>query len=172
MGGVDLVLQEQVSDLRQCVRAVSLEWRRVVSVTHIFARSLHLSFHFSQCDKRTRETMDRYLDLIEGRACGRLLTTAAWLRKYVSLHPLYKHDSVISQELCYDIVEICDRIGSGDIEAPQLLGETSKATPKHGAVDDDAMLRGASFRLDLNDEKFYSYLEKHIAAVNLNAQKQ
>ena len=36
---------------------------------------------------------------MQKRASGELLTTAAWLRQFVQTHPLYKQDSVVSEEV-------------------------------------------------------------------------
>lgn len=41
-------------------------------------------------DADTHCTIQRYIKLIQKRASGELLTTAAWLRKEVTLHPEYK----------------------------------------------------------------------------------
>lgn len=41
-------------------------------------------------DADTHCTVQRYLKLIQRRASGELLTTAAWLRKQVTSHPEYK----------------------------------------------------------------------------------
>lgn len=41
-------------------------------------------------DADTHCTVQRYLKLIQRRASGELLTTAAWLRKFVTTHPDYK----------------------------------------------------------------------------------
>ena len=32
------------------------------------------------------------------------MTTARWIRKFVTSHPKYKHDSVVSDEITYDLV--------------------------------------------------------------------
>jgi glutamate--cysteine ligase catalytic subunit len=63
----------------------------------------------------------KYLDLMRRRANGRLpfsscpfhltpalgslLTTATWMREFVVKHPEYKHDSVISSGINYDLVK-------------------------------------------------------------------
>ena len=40
-----------------------------------------------------------YLSLIGKRAKGDLLTNASWIRKFVKEHPVYKHDSEVSDEV-------------------------------------------------------------------------
>ena len=39
------------------------------------------------------------------------MTTAAWLRHFVTTHPAYKNDSVVSDEIAYDLVVACQEIG-------------------------------------------------------------
>lgn len=49
--------------------------------------------------------------LICKRASGELKTTATWIREYVQKHPAYKQDSVVSQEIAYDLVMEMKAIG-------------------------------------------------------------
>ncbi|KAG5344027.1 GSH1 ligase, partial [Acromyrmex charruanus] len=81
-------------------------------------------------DADTHCTIQRYLKLIQKRASGELLTTAAWLRKEVTLHPEYKHDAVITQRINYDLLRKIHSIVSNDISCPELLGQcvSSKTT--------------------------------------------
>ncbi len=69
--------------------------------------------------------VDRYLSLIEHRANGDLLTLAGWYRKFVAAHPSYKHDSNLTPDMIYDIVETSAAIAAGTVEVPQLLGNLS-----------------------------------------------
>jgi len=41
---------------------------------------------------------------------GTLVTPAAWLRKFIVNHPAYKHDSVVSDEINYDLVRAVDEV--------------------------------------------------------------
>lgn len=54
---------------------------------------------------------DRYLEHLRKRATGEMMTTAAWLRNFVTTHPAYKQDSVVSEEIAYDLVTACQEIG-------------------------------------------------------------
>lgn len=51
------------------------------------------------CDQVTRERVTMYLDFIEQRASGELITTATWMRNFVRSHPSYKSDSVITDDI-------------------------------------------------------------------------
>lgn len=61
-------------------------------------------------DVETRCFLARYLDLIRKRADGTLWTGARWIREFVASHPEYKHDSVVSTEICYDLVKAVDEM--------------------------------------------------------------
>lgn len=49
--------------------------------------------------------MNTYLDFIHKRATGEILTGAAWMRKFVMSHPSYKHDSIVPQDIIYDMLD-------------------------------------------------------------------
>eukprot|EP00543_Licmophora_paradoxa_P006555 CAMPEP_0202455790 /NCGR_PEP_ID=MMETSP1360-20130828/13230_1 /ASSEMBLY_ACC=CAM_ASM_000848 /TAXON_ID=515479 /ORGANISM="Licmophora paradoxa, Strain CCMP2313" /LENGTH=914 /DNA_ID=CAMNT_0049075451 /DNA_START=114 /DNA_END=2858 /DNA_ORIENTATION=+ len=74
------------------------------------------------CDKITRARVDLYLDFIEKRATGELVTPATWMRNFVRTHPDYKGDSVVSDEIAYDLLQTCTDIGLGKLHVPELLG--------------------------------------------------
>lgn len=74
-------------------------------------------------DVESRCALERYLSLVRKRASGELITTATWIRKYVSEHPAYKHDSVVSQEINFDLLKTLEKIQEGKIKAPELLGD-------------------------------------------------
>ncbi|KAH0949445.1 hypothetical protein HN011_000296 [Eciton burchellii] len=81
-------------------------------------------------DADTHCTIQRYIKLIQKRASGEFLTTAAWLRKEVISHPEYKHDSIITQRINYDLLKKIHDIVSNEISCPELLGQcvSSKTT--------------------------------------------
>ncbi|KAJ7647373.1 glutamate-cysteine ligase catalytic subunit [Roridomyces roridus] len=62
-----------------------------------------------------------YLDLIRQRSNGSLLTPATWMRNFVRSHPAYKHDSVVSAEINYDLIRAIDEIERGVRKADDLL---------------------------------------------------
>ena len=41
---------------------------------------------------------------------GTLRTPATWIRNFVRSHPAYKHDSVVSQEINYDLMVAVDEM--------------------------------------------------------------
>lgn len=63
-----------------------------------------------------------YLDFIAAKARGELLTTASWIRKFVLNHEAYRHDSVVNDLVCYDLVKAIHDITSGKRQERELLG--------------------------------------------------
>jgi hypothetical protein len=76
-----------------------------------------------QCDEFTFNRVSQYLELIEKRAKGELITPATWMRNFVRSHPSYKGDSVVSEEIAYDLMIACKEIGEGRRHEPSLLGD-------------------------------------------------
>ena len=74
-------------------------------------------------DVGTRSELAKYFELIRMRADGRLKTTAAWMREFVRAHPAYKQDSVVSQEINFDLIHAIDEIERGVRPQEDLLGE-------------------------------------------------
>ncbi|GJQ14556.1 hypothetical protein GpartN1_g6347.t1 [Galdieria partita] len=63
-----------------------------------------------------------YLDFISAKAKGELLTTASWIRKFVHNHEAYRHDSVITELICYDLLKAIHDITTGKRIEHELLG--------------------------------------------------
>ncbi|KAK1925719.1 glutamate-cysteine ligase-domain-containing protein [Papiliotrema laurentii] len=73
-------------------------------------------------DVATKCELRRYLDLIKYRAKGELITPATWMREFITSHPAYRHDSVVSEEINYDLVKAVDEIERGVRPCPEVLG--------------------------------------------------
>jgi len=54
-------------------------------------------------EERIAET-NTYLNFLSKRARGQIPTGARFIRDFVLNHPLYKHDSILSPEIAYDLV--------------------------------------------------------------------
>lgn len=72
-------------------------------------------------DVDTQCTIRQYLAFIEARASGTLMTTASWMRKFVTSHPDYKEDSRVSDEINYDLMWRIYLISTGQIKCPELI---------------------------------------------------
>ncbi|KAG6885915.1 hypothetical protein C0993_007933 [Termitomyces sp. T159_Od127] len=64
-------------------------------------------------DQEASATIEKYVDLIRRRANGSLQTPATWIRNFIRSHPDYKYDSVVSQEINYDLMVAVDEIERG-----------------------------------------------------------
>lgn len=89
--------------------------------------------------------ISRYLDFIELRAKGELLTPATWMRNFVRTHPSYMNDSVVSHEIAYDLMMACKDIGEGKRHEKTLLGDfkispiSTKGAYDGGILGDEAV---------------------------------
>jgi glutamate--cysteine ligase catalytic subunit len=78
---------------------------------------------YINCDDVAHRKITKYLDFIEQRAIGALVTPATWMRKFVRSHPAYKGDSVVNHEIGYDLMMACKEIGEGVRHEKELLGD-------------------------------------------------
>ncbi|XP_017767969.1 PREDICTED: glutamate--cysteine ligase catalytic subunit [Nicrophorus vespilloides] len=75
-----------------------------------------------EVDADTHCTIQRYLKFIQRRASGEILTTASWIRNFVTGHEDYKMDSKVSDRINFDLLKTVKGIQSGMIACPELLG--------------------------------------------------
>ncbi|RMZ78538.1 hypothetical protein DV737_g3831, partial [Chaetothyriales sp. CBS 132003] len=61
-------------------------------------------------DVSTRCELARYLSLISRRASGQAWTGARWIRHFVRRHPAYRGDSVVSNEVQYDLIKAVEKV--------------------------------------------------------------
>ncbi|VVC45915.1 Hypothetical protein CINCED_3A009299 [Cinara cedri] len=92
------------------------EFPGLIPLIHSYLSSMDI-------DADTHCTIRKYLKLISRRASGQINTTASWIRRFVQEHPAYKHDSVVNDEINYDLLITVDGIQSGRISCPQLHGD-------------------------------------------------
>lgn len=50
------------------------------------------------------------------------MTTAGWIRSKIRSHPAYKFDSVVSDEMVYDVMQEAMKITRGEVSSYELLG--------------------------------------------------
>ncbi|KAG8708676.1 hypothetical protein FRC09_001097 [Ceratobasidium sp. 395] len=86
----------------------------LMGVVNAYLDSLNVEF-------TAKLKLQRYLNLIKRRADGSLLTPATWIRNFIRSHPKYQFDSVVSQEINYDLINALDQIERGEKDAPDLL---------------------------------------------------
>ncbi len=75
-----------------------------------------------------KKQIQEYLSILSKRASCTLPTTAKWIRTFVENHSQYKHDGVVSKNICNDFLTLCDDIGMGKMPSIHLFGENSRTT--------------------------------------------
>lgn len=70
----------------------------------------------------------KYLKFISDRASSNVKTTARFMRDYIDAHPQYNHDSIVNDEVNYDLLNLLNKIGTGEIVCPELTGDLQTAT--------------------------------------------
>lgn len=84
---------------------------------------MNLYLNSLNMDVATKCQLRKYLNLVKRRAkgewaatyshtdpLGELCTPAAWIRNFIVSHPAYKHDSVVSEEINYDLIKAVDEM--------------------------------------------------------------
>ena len=51
------------------------------------------------------------------------MTAATWMRKFITEHPDYKSDSVVSEKITYDLLCQMEKMASGEEQSPELTGK-------------------------------------------------
>ncbi|CDJ41646.1 gamma-glutamylcysteine synthetase, putative [Eimeria tenella] len=76
----------------------------------------------SSCSAAAFESFMEMYNFIYLRTSGILPTDAAFLRACLAAHPDYKGDSAVAAAAAFDICKLAMKIGSGELEVPELLG--------------------------------------------------
>ena len=59
---------------------------------------------------------------------GTLLTNASWMRQFVLNHPSYKHDSVVNDEIAYDLLWKMTKVSTREEQCPEVIPHMSSKT--------------------------------------------
>ncbi len=54
---------------------------------------------------------------------GELVTTATWIRRFVTSHPDYKHDSYVSDKVTFDLISRIRDFAEGKDQCLEVAGE-------------------------------------------------
>uniref|UniRef100_A0A2A4JI27 Glutamate--cysteine ligase n=1 Tax=Heliothis virescens TaxID=7102 RepID=A0A2A4JI27_HELVI len=76
-------------------------------------------------DADTHCSVQQYLKLIQRRSSGEISTMASWMRNFVTSHPQYMKDSVVSEKINYDLLKTAYGVQMGTFPAPTLLGSSN-----------------------------------------------
>ncbi|RIB22558.1 glutamate-cysteine ligase-domain-containing protein [Gigaspora rosea] len=102
--------------INEIVNGKSNEFPGLINIIFQYLESMNI-------DIETRNHLEKYLEFIGMRASGKIQTAATWIRNFVRSHPNYKHDSIVSQEINYDLIKMVEEIQKGQIKAPELLSD-------------------------------------------------
>lgn len=70
------------------------------------------------------EKLNIYFEFIGDRASGKIPSTASYIRKFVRSHPDYKHDSIVSDKINYDLIKHLQKLGHYDHKLlPEFFGD-------------------------------------------------
>ena len=70
--------------------------------------------------------INEYMEFLLGRATGKYRTGAKYIRDFVLSHPEYKHDSVISERIAYDLICHTNEIANEKVPSTVYLGDKMK----------------------------------------------
>lgn len=94
-----------------------------------------------EIDCATRRRLLTYLEFVSQRASGVLCTNATYIRNFIRSHHAYKMDSVVSEEICFDLIKHLQGVTDGAIEALELLGHFHKESLRAEIETPDSMMK-------------------------------
>lgn len=94
----------------------SSEFKGLIPIIEDYVREL-----MDTLDPLTNCKINQFLSLIRLRAEGSLKTPAAFIRSFIVNHPAYKKDSVVNEEINYDLLWRIHLISKGLVDCPELL---------------------------------------------------
>ena len=74
------------------------------------------------CDPATLQRVGQYIELVRAKARGDAKTGAAWIRDFVTSHPDYNHDSLLTPKIARDLSVAAHDVGIGARSARDLTG--------------------------------------------------
>jgi len=88
------------------------------------------------CDGDTLSRLSTYIELVRKKASGEAVTGASWIRTFITEHPEYQQDSVVSPKIARDLAVAAHDVGLGLRPAPELTGgQVIKPITRSGAWD-------------------------------------
>ncbi|TPX70410.1 glutamate---cysteine ligase [Spizellomyces sp. 'palustris'] len=76
----------------------------------------YLAIHQPAISQTTREKLDLYIDLVSRKASGDLKTGATWIREFVTSHPSYKKDSVVNEDITWDLCKAINGLAGKEVK--------------------------------------------------------
>lgn len=94
-----------------------------------------------EIDCSTRRRLLTYIEFVSQRASGELCTNANYIRRFIRSHKAYERDSVVNEEICFDLLKHLQGVTDGKIEAPELLGNYHKESLSAEIETPDSMMK-------------------------------
>uniref|UniRef100_A0A6G1S840 Glutamate--cysteine ligase n=1 Tax=Aceria tosichella TaxID=561515 RepID=A0A6G1S840_9ACAR len=115
-----------VSDLEGCCKQMTID--EIINGREGFVGVLPIVWHYVESlddgiNSDSIMKIKRYLRLVSDRASLKVKTTARMMRDFIDSHPRYAHDSVVNDEVAYDLLQKMDKIGRSGMVCPELTGE-------------------------------------------------
>ena len=73
-------------------------------------------------DENIRQNLLKFANHMEKKAKGEIWTDAKYIRKFISEHPKYNKDSIITEEINYDLINHLLEIQNGNLKPKELFG--------------------------------------------------
>ena len=117
---------DSVKEVETCAEQMTID--EIVNGREGFVGLMPIVWHYVESLDDGSNTdlilkIKRYLRLVADRASGKVKTTARLIRDFVYSHPAYAHDSVVNEDVAYDLLQMMDKIGKSELYCPELLGD-------------------------------------------------
>lgn len=124
------VTNDGAQDMQSCASRMSIN--EIINGCDCFIGIMPIICHYVESfdDGSNTELISeihKYLKFISDRASAKVKTTARFMRDYIDAHPKYTHDSIVCDEVAHDLLNLLNKIGTGEIVCPELTGATLSA---------------------------------------------
>ncbi|GMM46602.1 hypothetical protein DAPK24_031770 [Pichia kluyveri] len=77
----------------------------------------YVEIEFKDISKIQQNKLNAYLELISGRASGKILTTATFFRNFINNHKDYQKDSIVPESVAYDFCKFAKKLSEYDSDS-------------------------------------------------------
>jgi glutamate--cysteine ligase catalytic subunit len=104
---------------------IELNLNEIMNGCDQFPGLINLVHHYLDTinvDPKVRETLEPYFQLLSKRASGEFMSCASYIRNFVKNHPNYQRDSIVNQQINFDLLLHLHKISSGDLRPKEMFG--------------------------------------------------
>ncbi|CAF1033207.1 unnamed protein product, partial [Didymodactylos carnosus] len=117
------IVEDQTDNCEYCLMSINEIMNGSTKFFGLIPLVEHYLDELEEIDVDTRYTLNQYINLIRKRADGTLLTDATWMRQFVQSHPSYKQDSIVTDEIQYDLLWKIQEISNDGAKCPSVILE-------------------------------------------------